>query len=384
VTTEAVVFMCGPLAGLSGGDMHAIRLVEAWNQRGPGRALLVAPETIRDHLGSDDEQALRGVRTPLDRYLRGMLSYAAVVLLRTLRACSASYGRAPIAIAASHFVQDVLPCAVRRVRYGSLPVAYVYHLVGDMERAPSVRSYVSRAAERVSIAVLRRSNALVFVDNDETRTSLIESGFPPERVIDTHNAYDPPYALPPRISPASPHAVFLGRFVDEKGIWDVLELARELAKSVPDARVTMLGDGPLRHRLLEVVSRESLQNVDAPGFVPESDKWRLLRSASVFVAPSREEGWGIAVGEALLAGLPVVCYDLPAYRHLGDLPISVPLGERAQFVKLTCSLLTDPGRLDAERERVMSGAASLPRWKDVLAREIDEMSAQANELAVVR
>src|SRR5439155_26257073 len=55
--------------------------------------------------------------------------------------------------------------------------------------------------------------------------------------------------------------------------------------------------------------------------------------AAVFVTPSREEGWGIAISEALQAGAKVVCYDLPVYRevHEGAHLYVVPIGDPKRF-----------------------------------------------------
>jgi glycosyltransferase involved in cell wall biosynthesis len=373
-TAGAVVFMCGPLsAGLSGGDVHALRLVAHWNQHADGSALLVAPELMRRHLVPGDEDALLPLRTPLDRFLRGLVSYVPVLLLRTLRACVDRCPPAGVAIASSHFFHDVVPCAVHRLRYGSRSAVYVYHLVADMERATSLRSMLSRRGERLSIALLRRSRSIVFVDNEQTRESLISYGIAPNLVVDTQNAYDPPGGVPLGDQVDNSRVAFCGRFVEEKGIWDMFDLARRLTDLAPHAQVTMLGDGPQRQRFLTALADEGLQNVDAPGFAPESDKWRLLTSAGVFAAPSREEGWGIAVGEALLAGLPVVVYDLPAYGHLGDVPIRVPVGDRQLFIETVISLLSEPDRLAAERRRAADAAVSLPRWAGILGREIDRM-----------
>lgn len=364
--------MCGPLAGLSGGDMHALRLVAAWNRR--GRALLVAPESIRRHIDPELSPVLVSLRTPADRFLRGLVSYVFIVVLRTLRACLGASAQADTAIAASHFIHDVVPCAVHRRRHGSQASVYVYHLVADMGRAASLRSIVSRAGERLSVALIRRTGALVFVDNEETRRSLLRHGIDSSRIIDTENAYDPVDGMPPRVEPQIATVAFCGRFVEEKGIWDMLELARRLSSAAPDARIIMLGDGPLRERFLAAVREAALTNLDAPGFASESEKWRLLRSATLFAAPSSEEGWGIAVGEALIAGLPVVLYDLPAYAHFGALPIRVPVADRERFIETVVSLVESGERLACERQRVEAGAASLPRWPDVLAREIDAMS----------
>ena len=296
--------MCGPLSGISGGDAHSLRLVREWNEREPGSAVLLAPRAVRAAAPVRDDDFV-SVRTPLDRWLRGLVSYALVVGLRTLVAPMIA-PRARFAIAASHFAQDVIPVVLHRLRYRSQPVAYVYHLVSDMERTPGFRTRLSVAAERISVALLRRTDALVFVDNEETMLSLERRGLDRRRLLPTGNAYDPVEPIPPRSRPEEPRVVFVGRFTEEKGVWDMLELARTLRDRVPAARIHMLGAGPLQRQFAERLARTGIGNVEAPGFVDEETKWRTLRGATVFVAPSREEGWGIAVGEALTAELPVV------------------------------------------------------------------------------
>jgi glycosyltransferase involved in cell wall biosynthesis len=374
--------MCGPLSGISGGDLHALRLVQEWNEREPGSALLLGPARVMMSLpakiGEDD---IMPVRTPLDRWMRGLVTYAVVL---ALRAVVAAFKAPParFSIAASHFVQDVIPVVFHGRRHGSQPVVYVYHLVGDMKRPRGLRSWLSEAAERVSLALMRASRAVVFVDNEDTIRSLESRGFDPGRLVSTRNAYDPVGPLPLRSRPKRPRVAFVGRFTEEKGVWDMLELARALGERLPDARVAMLGDGPLRRELLERAAGLGLRNLEAPGFVDEETKWRALRDATLFVAPSREEGWGIAVGEALTAEVPVVGFDLPAYGHFGDLPIRVPAGEVRQLIHAVLDLLTNAGRLEREQERVREAAEMLPKWHEILDADIAALEGRADPSAV--
>lgn len=332
----------------------------------------MVPASVRGNLPPALHTSSRTIRTPLDRWLHGLVSYTLVVVLRTL-AATLRAPRAGVAIAASHFFHDVIPVVTHRLRFHSRPVVYVYHLVSDMQRGRNLRSLVSRAGERFSVELLRRAGALLFVDNEETRASLARLGVAPELIVSTENAYDPSVEIPRRVTPEQPVVLFAGRFTEEKGVWDMLELARR----APQATVTMIGDGPLRAELLDRARAERLENLHAPGYVSEEEKWRILRSATLFAAPSREEGWGIAVGEALTAGLPVVAYDLAAYAHLGDLPLTVPRGDVRAFSEGVGGLLADPVRLERERERVREGAARLPTWDAILTREIDHMTAAA-------
>ena len=366
--------MCGQLSGLSGGDVHALRLLWHWNQREPGRAVLLAPEDVRAVSPVEIlTESFVPVRTPLDRWLRGLISYTAIVIGRTVIA-SATAPPARFAVAASHFFHDVVPAAVHRLRHGSTPVVYVYHLVGNENRPPSVRTWLSVTGERFSVALIRLSRAVAFVDNNETYEALARLGLARERLVMTSNAYDPVLSIPEVARSEILSVVFMGRFTAEKGIWDMIALARALEEEVPEARLTMLGDGPLRGKLLDRIAREGVENIDAPGFVDEETKWRRLRAATLFVAPSREEGWGIAVGEALTAGLPVVAYDLPAYSHFGSLPMRVPVGDRDRLISTVVALLRDPDRLAAERERVHSLTGALPTWSELLDAELDALA----------
>jgi glycosyltransferase involved in cell wall biosynthesis len=371
---DTVVFMSGPLdSGLSGGDMHALRLSDELARRGDDRVRLITPPSMRDKLPERARDVVLEVRTPFDGRLSSMPIYLAAVTLRMVR----SVRLAPpsrVSIASTHFFFDVIPCALRR-RRGSLVAAYVYHLVTDSDRPAGLRSWVSAGLERLSLAVLRRYGDVVFVDNPETETALLARGFAPDRIAMTRNAYDPLEPLPPRSPPAQPLVVFLGRLVEPKGVWDVLALARAMRTRAPAARVVIVGDGPLREALKDRIHNDELDNVEVVGYLEEAEKWRRLRGASLFIAPSREEGWGIAVGEALSAGLPAVVYELPAYAHFGDLPRRVPLGDSDAFTAAVIGLVTDAEALRAEAERVERGVSSLPRWQDVLDNEIDVLGA---------
>jgi glycosyltransferase involved in cell wall biosynthesis len=361
--------MSGPMdVGLSGGDVHALRLCAALAARHPAAVRLVTVPAMRKSIPPSVQDHVTEIRTPLDGHIVSMLAYFVAVTWRMLLA----WWRAPasqVSVASTHFFFDVLPIAMRR-RRGSAAVTYVYHLVQESKRPPGLRSWVSITLERFSLAVLRRVADIVFVDNVETHDALVALGFAPARLVMTANAYDPLLTLPPRAAAATPSVVFCGRLVEAKGAWDMIELAAALRDRVPEARIRMIGDGPLREPLLERLAERGLDNVDVLGFVTEEEKWRVLREGTLFVSPSVEEGWGIAVGEALTAGLPVVVYDLPAYSHLGGLPISVPVGDARALSERVVALLSAPDAVAAETDRVSRSERALPLWHDILAREI--------------
>ena len=66
----------------------------------------------------------------------------------------------------------------------------------------------------------------------------------------------------------------------------------------------------------------------------------MVKNSKVFVFPSHEEGWGIAICEAMACGLPVVAYDLPVYREIfKEGIVTVPLNDIKRFSEEVIDLL---------------------------------------------
>lgn len=86
-------------------------------------------------------------------------------------------------------------------------------------------------------------------------------------------------------------------------------LLRAFARtSTVDARLTILGDGPLRHSLEQLARSLGIADrLDMPGFVDNVMPW--LRRSDLFVLSSDYEGLPAAVLEALACGVPIVTTD---------------------------------------------------------------------------
>lgn len=113
-------------------------------------------------------------------------------------------------------------------------------------------------------------------------------------------------------------AVWIGRMHRQKGIDDLLATLAHLARRLENFRAIFIGN--VRDELLPQVKRFGLErNVEFSGFVSEAEKIRLFKASRVFLMPSKYEGSPRVVGESIIAGTPVVAYDIPNYRPLfGD------------------------------------------------------------------
>jgi glycosyltransferase involved in cell wall biosynthesis len=112
-----------------------------------------------------------------------------------------------------------------------------------------------------------------------------------------------------------PRAVFLGRLAPEKGLDVAVDAWPQVVAAFPKARLTLIGEGPERASLEAQVARLGLGGaVDLPGST--DDPATPLRSADLFVLPSREEGMSVALLEAMALGLPLVVTSIAGNRRL--------------------------------------------------------------------
>jgi glycosyltransferase involved in cell wall biosynthesis len=105
----------------------------------------------------------------------------------------------------------------------------------------------------------------------------------------------------------------------------------------------MVGTGPERDAATALAARIGVAGaIEWRGFVSEAEKRRILGESRVLVAPSYEEGWGIAICEALASGVPVAAYRHPVldevfgHAYLGTTP-----GDVDGLAELAARVLTD-------------------------------------------
>ncbi|HMQ06349.1 MAG TPA: glycosyltransferase [Saprospiraceae bacterium] len=101
--------------------------------------------------------------------------------------------------------------------------------------------------------------------------------------------------------------LYVGRFAWEKGPDRLIHAFSQLKRQC-DWRLIMAGDGPLLAEMKLLAKKLEVEDkIEFPGKVKDVDA--LYSKASVFVLPSRVEGFPNALCEAMIAGLPVICFD---------------------------------------------------------------------------
>lgn len=231
-------------------------------------------------------------------------------------------------------------------------VILVQHIAGIAFSSPVLRLAVRLANALVTWPMLWAADERVFI-SDSVRHELL--GTPPRdsctllfNGVDGAIFHPAESPAPDASRPARRKVLFVGRYVEKKG----LAVIRALAASRPDLDFVMVGGGPIRP------SRWGLANLEDFGPLGPEPLAELYRSVDLLLLPSVGEGYPLVIQEAMACGLPVVCgepsnrADPEAARWLRGVAIDLsdPVGSARRCADAIDSLdLTQAERLAMAR-----------------------------------
>ncbi len=218
----------------------------------------------------------------------------------------------------------------------------------------------------------RRADAVVALSEGVREELMEDCVLDPGRTVTIHNPVDVAGIAAATeavrdsiqdIPNSGPLIVGCGRLHRQKGFDLLIEAFADLDDA--RARLVILGEGPEREALETLArSRGVADRVLMPGFESHPEKW--FAQATLFVLPSRWEGFGHVLVEALAAGVPVVSAWAPHgpadILNDGETGLMVPTGNAAALGAAIDRLLIDEGlrgRL-AEAGRKTAERFSLP------------------------
>jgi colanic acid/amylovoran biosynthesis glycosyltransferase len=179
-----------------------------------------------------------------------------------------------------------------------------------------VTSHLNDPAYRAALhKVFRDADALV-VASHHVRRLLVLEGAPPEKIrvvrLGVNLEGVEPLSWEKR-KETGPSIVFLGRMTPKKHPTALVEAFRLVKEEVPQATLTLIGDGPERSRVARRISRHGLQDhVTMTGALPRQEALSIVRKHWVYAQHSvttrsgDQEGFGISLSEAAMLELPVV------------------------------------------------------------------------------
>lgn len=108
------------------------------------------------------------------------------------------------------------------------------------------------------------------------------------------------------IKVSHPRALFVGRIIYNKGIYQLIEATAQLQAEGVDIALVIVGDGPESTKLSECIHLSGIKNVEWIPWLPPDQMPSVYQSCDFLVLPTLDDVWGLVVNEAIASGLPVI------------------------------------------------------------------------------
>jgi glycosyltransferase involved in cell wall biosynthesis len=173
-----------------------------------------------------------------------------------------------------------------------------------------------------------------------------------------------------KIKGSGPTFLFAGKFIPKKRVMDLLEAVAK----VPEARVVLVGDGPLRPQLEKRAERPDLKGrVEFAGFKNQQELPAYLAGADCLVLPSDgTETWGLILNEAMACGTPAIvstaCGCEPDLIDEGETGYSFKLGDVQGLVDCLRRFVAKKDQDWSGKVRAKIGQFSIEKATEGLAR----------------
>ena len=227
----------------------------------------------------------------------------------------------------------------------------------SFERDATAMGRLDRATFKLVVPRAARRAEHVLAVSERTKRDVVELyGVPAEKVTVTTNGVDPVFS-PGANGGSGDYVLFVGAIQRRKDPLAALAAAREVG-------LPLVVAGPEKEP--ELARELAAGGADLRGYVATTELAALYRGAAAVVLPSRYEGFGLPVLEAMACGAPVVAADEPALREVGG-DAAVYANDREFGAAVRRALDEREVRVAAglERAKLFSWAETARRTADV-------------------
>ncbi len=172
------------------------------------------------------------------------------------------------------------------------------------------------------------------------------------------------------VTPATKTITYIGALVRQKGVDILLKAFKRVKERQPDSKLIIVGDGKERKNLENMTSTLGLREVEFKGFIEDLDE--IYRETSVLVQPSREEGFGLTLLEAMNHCVPIVASRVGGIKEIIENGYNGVLVKKEDSEELSKTIITVLEDEELRSKLTDNGKESIKKFSwEKMAGEID-------------
>ena len=233
---------------------------------------------------------------------------------------------------------DVIPSIITKlINNNAVLSSSIFHLIPRTANRRGIFFYnfLSHYSQRFTHILIRKFSDIVFIDNLNLKNSLLKKGFNKKIIHLTKMGINLDEISKFRTDQKNYYACYIGRIHESKGVFDLIDIWKNVIKEIPNANLAIIGSGDDKtvSKLLGNIKISNLNdNITYLGKTGKEICYKILNESKMYVTASYEEGFGISILEALASGVPVIAYKLPVYSEIfNNFLFTVEIGNIKKF-----------------------------------------------------
>jgi glycosyltransferase involved in cell wall biosynthesis len=281
----------------------------------------------------------------------------------------------------SDYFCDTIPAVLYKQKFKTAKwVGMTHHMIviSKDRLRDIVFTLPSLAIQRFSYLLLKEYADNIFVLDTESgktiKSYLVSSGISAGKINYVLNGVNMEVAESIKNVEVLYDACFLGGLRPNKGLYDIVPVWKKVCLYKKDAKLIIIGAIAPNYlnTLLDEIRKNGLtNNIIILGYVADSEKkLSYVKASKLFFFPSRAEGFGISILEAMSCGLPVVAWALPVYKEIfAKGIITVPVGHFEEMAQNILNLLANDELLKKMSDDALK-VASKYSWSEIATKEL--------------
>jgi glycosyltransferase involved in cell wall biosynthesis len=207
---------------------------------------------------------------------------------------------------------------------------------------------VKHATKIITPSNATKKDLIKFYQADSKKISVVPLGFTPVKV----QASNPKVTLKKFGLKSGKYFLYLGRIEYKKNSDTLLRAFENFAQTNKEFKLVLAGFlGHGGQEIVRKIPHKLKKQIVLTGYVHEAEKTALLKNAHSFVFPSRFEGFGIPLLEAMHANLPIIASDIPSSREVAGNKIHYFDKENAEMLAKMMKKLAKSGNLSLNLDK---------------------------------